>query len=201
MLKTRRFRRLFTIFAISIAAALLAAGVLAGRSESSKGLTEFSAVGEVRAVEVHGLRGGQVRLLANRGGRTFFVQERDGLTCYGRGGMTPEGRVIPGGLVCPLETAPFPSADRPVLPSMGIEMTKSSGRVTIRTLEGFAADGVVEAEAARLDSGALIADAPVTANTFQLPVRGIDFGGGVVLIARDSDGNDVFKQVFGPKSS
>ena len=134
MLKTRRFRRLFTIFAISIAAALLAAGVLAGRSESSKGLTEFSAVGEVRAVEV--------RLLANRGGRTFFVQERDGLTCYGRGGMTPEGRVIPGGLVCPLETAPFPSADRPVLPSMGIEMTKSSGRVTIRTLEGFAADGV-----------------------------------------------------------
>jgi hypothetical protein len=63
------------------------------------------------------------------------------------------------------------------------------------SLEGFAADGVAQVELVRLD-GVSVARAVVADNTFAVPVSGTALRDGLVFIARNSDGDEVYRRSF-----
>jgi hypothetical protein len=99
---------------------------------------------------------------------------------------------VPGAEICP--DGGFPTVNRPVLVSMSIEDRTSDGRTSMRRLEGFAADGVAEIALVGIDGG-VIGSTIARRNTFAIPVAGRPLTQSV-LIARDSRGNEVYRQTL-----
>jgi hypothetical protein len=183
------------VFAVS---AVVAVVFLAPGSQTSSGLTEIST--PERLTPIAHAPGANVRLIANHDGRAFYRFNRpESPTCFGFGELNAQGEVVPGTELC-LQQGIFPSPNRPVLASMGVEIQKRDmGNVTIRSLDGFAADGVAEVQLVRRD-GSRVAWTIVTQNSFRLPVARARMGEGAILIATDAGGNEVYRQEFRPRS-
>lgn len=180
----------------TVAFGLVVGAIATSSSDSSPGFSRLSASGKV--VPVAG--GGRwATVFANHRGRTFYRRQFQGLTCYGRGKLTPAGAMLPGSERCPLKAGMFPSPEQPVLAAMTIESWKQTLEiVTIKALGGFAADGVVSMQFVRED-GSVLAEGAVRNNTFSLAVEGMNLNARRALIARDKEGNVIYREVFGPK--
>lgn len=180
-----------------VAGAIVGIGaVFAPNSESSSGLASMSAGGQI--LTIVDAPGRVARVLHVVNGRAFYTRtDAEGNECYGRGRLAGAAVEI-GSEKCLIDPSGFPSTERPVLESLGVEVRKSDGRVTLWRLEGFAADGVATVELVR-PSGTAIVRGAVTSNTFKLPVAGKGFADGVTLVARNGDGDVVYRHVYGPR--
>lgn len=132
-----------------------------------------------------------IRLLATRGGRSFYVIDVHGprvRQCFAIGRASrPE---LFQGFSCSFGHD-FPSRQRPI-EDYSAYSSGRGGDVHIARLEGFAADAV--AKVGLLDEdGKLVAPVPVVDNTY-LRMRGFPAGRLEAIVAYDRAGNQVFCQ-------
>jgi hypothetical protein len=166
-----------------------------GTSESTPGLNRISAAGHLAPL-ADGSRHNTF-VIGTRTSGVFFIHEgRDGATCYGLGRLNLKREVRPGVVYC--GTA-YPSAMHPVLPLASIE-AKTNGEASLRSLEGFAADGVSQVELVRAN-GLRVVTTQVANNTFQLDVRNVSLQGGVFIVARDSEGREIYRRHLRPRNT
>jgi hypothetical protein len=123
---------------------------------------------------------GDVRLIAHREGRSFYVFEPktpDGQRCFAIG---LDGQPQPGGIVCPGsgEAASFPSPRYPILDMSIIGADRQNPAVRVITLQGFAADAITNV-GIRIGSS-IEAKAPVVDNVYVL-TSGLPEEGGEIV--------------------
>ncbi|HZC28454.1 MAG TPA: hypothetical protein VE269_01850, partial [Gaiellaceae bacterium] len=133
-----------------------------------------------------------IRLLATRGGRSFYVIRVQGPQPRYCTSIARRGDVF-GALEC--SPLPFPSPDRPVADFSVFFQRPSDPQPRVGRLTGFAADGVDKV--GFLDSsGKLVAPVPVVDNTY-LRETGIPTSGVTAIAAFTRDGKRVFCEDIG----
>jgi hypothetical protein len=132
-----------------------------------------------------------LRMIGKVGERAFYRFLRDGTTCFAVGDATTPGEL--GVASCGQAIIAQP---HPVLDFSIIEMTRDRPEPHLYRLEGIAADGVAMIEVTA-GNGTTLTRVPVQSNVFSLsdvPDQAVG-----ELVARDSNGNAVYRKSFKPK--